>query len=820
MLHDLRYALRTLRRSPGFALVAILSLALGIGANSAMFSLANANLLRPLSVPHASQIIAVQSQMRGEAAGGLFQYSGLSHPDFMSLRARNQSFAGLVASQYSQFGFATVKSALPQMKFGELVSGDYFRVLDVSPELGRGFRHEEDNVPGRDAVVVLGHELWKTEFAASRDVVGKTIFLNSIAFIVVGVAPETFTGSQSMILSALYVPLAMGPRLAGGAGKDLLTDRAARGMTVYGRLKPGVTVAQAAAEARVIAQQLARAYPDTNRTCSLVVDTDLQARMKANPDDFALVAFLLMMGTLVLLIACANVMNLMLSRARARSREIAVRLAIGAGRGRLVRQLLTESLVIAVFGGALGLFVAEAGADLFAQIRIPVDIPIMLDVRVDPQVLLFTMFVSLASALLFGLAPAFQSTRPDLVPALKSGNADGGKRRRFLGRNTLVIAQVAGALLLLVLATQVFRGASILLASPAGFRTNHVLTASLNPVLARYTPDQTQEFYERLLERTRALTGVKSAALAQAVPLLPGGAGSRVFPEGVQLPPGIEAVSLISNTVSEGYFGVLDVPILQGREFQVTDRADSKRVAIVNELFARKYYPNQSAIGKRFRLNSAGGPPVEIVGVARRSKYFFMVEPPFDYVYLPLAQNPQKGMTILLHTAGPSATMAEPLRSTVRSLDAGQPMFGVRTMEEIFDQRANQTLGILTEAMAGMGLLGLVLAMVGLYGLMSYSVSLRSREMGIRLAVGADRAGVLSMVLKQGMVLAGVGVAIGLLLCLAASTAVTAALGVPAFNLSLVAVVAAGLVAAAALGTYAPARRASLLDPNTVLRQE
>ena len=820
MLHDFRYALRTLRRNPWFALVAILSLALGIGANSAIFSLANAVLLRPMSVPQPSQIIAVQSQMRGEAVGGLFQYYGLSHPDFVDLRARNRSFAGLTAAHYSQFGFATDKSALPQMKFGELVSGEYFRVLGVPPELGRSFRPEEDNVPGRDPVVILGHELWKTEFGAGRDVVGKSIFLNSIAFTVVGVAPQSFTGSNALIRSALFVPLAMEARLAGDSQRDPLADRGDRGMTVYGRLKPGVSVATAAAEAGVIAQQLAQAYPDTNRACSLVMDTDLQARLKANPYDLTVFAFLLMMGVMVLLIACANVMNLMLSRARARSREIAVRLAIGAGRSRLVRQLLTESLVIAVFGGALGLFVAQAGADLFSQIRMPIDIPLILDVRVDPQVLLFTMFISVASALLFGLAPAFQSTRPDLVPALKSGTADGRKGRRFLGRNALVIAQVAGALLLLVLATQVFRGASILLAAPPGFRTSHLLTASLNPSLARYTPDQTQEFYKRLLETARALTGVKSVALAQAVPLVPGGTLRRVFPEGVKLPPGTEAISVMSNTVSEGYFGVVDVPILEGREFHVTDRADSQRVAIVNEQFARKYYPNQSAVGKRFRLNSAAGPPVEIVGVARRSKYFFMVEPPFDYLYMPLVQNRQSAMTILLQTAGPSATVAEPLRGTVRSLDGGQPMFGIRTIEEIFDQRANQTLAILTEAMAGMGLLGLVLAMVGLYGLMSYSVSLRSREMGIRLAIGADRVGVLGMILKQGMALAVAGVGAGLLLCVAASTAVTAALGVPSFNLGLVALVAAGLVVAAALGTYAPARRASLLDPNTVLRQE
>jgi putative ABC transport system permease protein len=820
MLDDLRYALRTLRKSPGFALVAIVSLALGIGANSAMFSLADALLLRPLPVPHGSDLIVVQSQLRGEAIGGILQYSGLSYPDFKDLRDRNKSFAGLMASQYSQFGFATEKGALPQMKFGELVSGDFFRVLDVPLELGRPFRPDEDSVPGRDAVVVLGHELWRTDFSLDPNVIGKTIFLNNVPFTVIGVAPETFTGSNGLVRSALFVPLAMGPSLEDDLRQSMLEKRDNRGMTVFGRLKPGVSVAQAAAEARVVSQQLAQAYPATNRTCSMVADKDVQARLKQDPLDAALVFFLLALAGVVLLIACANVMNIQLSRARARSREIAIRLAIGASRGKLIRQLLTESLVIAVLGGALGLLVAMAGADLFSQMRFPTDVPVVLDVKLDPRVLLFTIFASVASALLFGLAPALQSSHPDLVPALKSGKADDGKGRRLLGRNTLVIAQVAGALLLLVFATQAYRGASILISRPAGFRTNHLLMASFNPALARYTPERTKEFYKLLLERTRNLTGVKSAALTQVVPMLPGGDISRLVPEGVKLPPGTEAISVVSTTVSEGYFDALNVPIMQGRGFLETDRAESRPVAIVNELFARKYYPNQSPIGKRLRLKGGKDEVMEIVGVARQSKYFFLVEPPVEYLYRPLSQNPQQAMTILVETAGPSSTAAAPLREIVRSLDAGQPMYGVRTMEEVFDQRAIRTLGILTEAIGAMGLLGLILAMVGLYGLMSYSVSLRAREIGIRMAIGAARSGVLGMVMKQGMVLAGAGVSVGLVLCLLASKAVTAAVGVPSFNLPLVALVTAGLVAAAALGAYAPARRASHLDPNAVLRQE
>jgi predicted permease len=588
-------------------------------------------------------------------------------------------------------------------------------------------------------------------------------------------------------------------------------------------LKPGVRIEQAAAEAGVIGQELAQAYPKTNRTNSLVLMTYRQSTTIAPISTLAL--SLSGLAGVVLLIACANVMNLMLSCASARSREIAVRLAIGAGRGRLVRQLLTESLVISSLGGTLGLVVAQAVASLFSQIRIPSDIPLVLDVRIDPRILLFTLFVSVASAILFGLAPALQSTQTDLVPALKAGGVARGKRRRFLGRNALVIAQVAGSFLLLVLATQIFRGVSILLSSPLGFRADHVLTAGFNPTLARDTAQHTQEFYRWLLDQARTLSGVKSAALAQAVPLIPlmSGSSIRVIPEGVQLPAGTEAVGVLSNTVSEGYFSTIGVPIVAGREFQLGDRADTPRVVIVNEQFARDYYPNRDAIGRRLRLHSADGTFAEIVGVAKQSKYMNPFEPPQECLYLPLTQNPTAAMALMLETEGPSAGMAGPLRDLVRRLDADQPIYTIRSMEEVYDLCVRQRMDIIREVVGGLGFLGLVLALVGLYGLMTYSVSLRHREIGIRMAIGAEPAAVVRMVLQQGMVLAGSGVAIGLLFCLAVgrpTAAMMAMVGARGFNWPLVALVAIALLAMAALGTYAPARRASRVDPNTVLRQE
>jgi len=497
-----------------------------------------------------------------------------------------------------------------------------------------------------------------------------------------------------------------------------------------------------------------------------------------------------------------------------------VRLAMGAGRVRLVGQLLTESLVIAILGGGLGLLLALAGAHRFSQIRIPVDVPIVVDIRIDPEVLLFALLMSVVSAVLFGLAPALQSTRADLVPALKAAGVAPGKRRRFLGRNALVVAQVSGSLVLLVLATQAYRGARNILASPPGFRTDHILMASFNPSLARDTAEQTREFYRRVDEQARTLPGVKSAALAQAMPMVPTSPMIRVVPEGVPLPPGAEAVSAFMNTVSDGYFRTLGVPLVKGREFAETDRADSARVVIVNEQFAHKYYPNQDAIGKRLRLNGADGPFAEIVGVAKQGKYVFPVEPPMEYLYLPLAQTPAAGMTLMLQTEGPSAALTGPMRDMVRSLDSRQPIYGVRTMEEFYDVRAHKTLGFVTDAMGELGILGLVLAMVGLYGLMTYSVSLRHRELGIRMAIGADPNSVIGMVIRQGMILAGSGVAIGLSLSLAAAKPIAALLQGHGFNLPLVALGALALLAMAALGAYIPARRASRVDPNTVLRQE
>jgi predicted permease len=812
MLNDIRYSLRALRKNLGFALISILSLALGIGANSAMFSLADALLLRPLPVPQPSQVVSVRSQTRGERPGEM------SYRDYVDFRDRAKSFDGLAAYQIAPFGFAPDKTTLARMQAGMLVTGNFFRVLDVEPRLGRGFRPEEDQVPGRDAVAVLGSEMWRHEFGARPDAIGKTIFVNGVAFTVVGVAPESFTGMDQWFRPALFIPAAMAPRLAGKA--DVLEKRGDRSWTVKGRLKNGVTLAQANAEAAAIARGLAAAYPDSDRNVAALVRTEFQVRVDRSPYDAMIAGMLLGLAGVVLLIACANVANLLLSRARARSKEVAVRLAIGAGRLRLIRQLLTESLVVALLGGAAGLLLAQFAIDSISQFKIPGEIPIVLDTRLDWRVVGYAALASVVSAILFGLVPAMQTSKADLVPALKSGEVNGHRRRRLVGRNTLVIAQVAGSLLLLVCATQLFRGISFLLATPPGFRTNHLLMVTLDPALVRYTPQQTAEFYKRLVDETRRVPGVKSAALTRVLPMANGLDSLPVVPEGYQLPPGRESIAVSSDAVSDGYFETVGVEILEGRGFTTADTATSPRVAVVNADFARRYYKGQSAVGKRFRDGGPKGPLVEIVGVAKQSKYNSLLEPPFPFIYFPFAQKPETRMTLMAESYGTSESLLGPIREVVRRIDPQQPIYAARTMEEYFDQRGTQTLNLLTEITGSMGLLGLVLAMVGLYGLMAYSVSRRTREIGIRMAIGAGRFSVVRMVMRQGLLLSGIGIAIGLALSFALSRALTAGMAVPSFDLGILALVTVALLAMALLGAYVPARRASMIDPMLALRQE
>ena len=818
LARDLRHGVHLLRRSPAFTAAAVVSLALGIGANTAVFSFADALLLRPLAVPRASDVLTVGS------SDNLSDELSASYREYIDIRDRSTSFEGLAAFRSAGAAFAAEPDTLPKLSIGLLVSANFFRVMGVEPQLGRDFRPDEDAVPGRDALVVLGHDFWEREFGADRSILGRTVRLNGIAFTVIGVAPAGFSGPDQYVRFQFYAPLMMWPRLVTEANEKPLEARDFRSLEIRGRLEKSVTLAQARAEIAGIGRDLEQAYPDTNRNRTLAVATELESRMAEAPPLGRLLAMLSMLAAAVLLVACANVAGLLTSRAPLRAREIALRMAIGAGRFRVIRQLITESVLIAVIGGAAGLGVGYAGVTLFRQVQFPTDLPISPSFDLDRRALLVSLVVALVSAVLFGLAPAIRSARTDLNSVMKASDAARDGRRRW-GRAVLVSVQVAVSVVLLVVAAFTYRGFQQQLGNGPGIRIERVLMMGFNPGLLRYSDAQALRFFEQVVERTRSVRGVESAALASYVPMDGGPPRITMIPEGFELPPGQESVTILASVVDEHYFATLGLPILNGRGFRATDAAGAPGVVIVNELAAERYWPGQDPIGKRVRLHGSRGPWVEIVGVARNSKYSFLTEPPREFVYLPYRQQSVRPMVLFAATAGDPASLVTPLRDVVRSLDANQPVYNVRTFEELYRMRVVVFLNLISRLVGAMGMMGLILALVGLYALVAYAASRRTKEIGIRMAIGAARADVLRMVLRQGVVfaIAGLGVGLaasvgvdkGLRAMFAGGVAVDGQLDVLAFVL-----VAASVLAVTLLAAYIPARRASRINPTDALRYE
>jgi macrolide transport system ATP-binding/permease protein len=810
---EIRHTFRMLAKNPGFTAIATLSLALGIGANSAIFSLADALLLRPLPIRDPGAVVTVTTNTPDNP------YGGVAYANYRDLRDKSRSFDGVVAFQFSTLGVATSAEEVAQMRMGLIVSDNFFQVFGVEPTLGRSFRPEETQVPGRDAVVVLGHDFWKTQFAADRSVIGRTIRFNGIDFTVVGVAPESFTGVDQYVRPAMYVPVMMKQRLD-ASKDDPLEKRSNHGFGVKARLKPGMSRSMAQAELVTIWNGLQQQYPDENRSRTIAVKTEIQARYQDDPYDALLVAFLTGLVALVLVIACANVANLLLARARSRSREIAIRLAVGASRLRLLRQLLLESLVLALLGGLLGLAFAYGGIRFLQRIQVPTDLPIVIDVQLDYRVLLFSFFVALASALCFGLAPALQSIKTELVPSLKASQGFTAGRRT-IGRNILVVGQVALSMALLVAAGMLLDATRKALSLDPGFRTDHLLMMEFDTSLVRYTEDQTRAFYRSLEDRARALPGVRSVTMTCYFPFTPDGFGKTVIPEGYQFPKGRDTVRLAAAIVDENYFDTMKTAIIRGRGFTVDDKASARRVVVVNEEFAKRYWPKQDAVGKRLRLNDSNGPWVEVVGLTKTTKYLFVAEPPTEFLYLPFAQEQHSRMSLIVETYGDPAGIAPPLREVVRTIDANQPIYNVRTVSSLYEQRAISVAMTIMQVVATMGLLGLSLALVGLYGLIAYSVSRRTQEIGIRMAIGANPREVLQMVLRQGFTLVLAGVLVGGVVSFVVARLLTIGLvGLGAPNPVTYVVVPIALLLITMAACYIPARRASLIDPIRALRYE
>jgi predicted permease len=822
LVQDVRYALRTLAKSPAFALVAVLSLALGIGANTAIFSVVNALLLRPLPLAASQQLVSVQ-KVTSEGRGQTFS---VSYPDYQFYRDHNEVFTGLLC--WGEATMSLTAGGDAEQSFGMIVSGNYFDVLGVRPAQGRFFAPDEDATPEARPVAVLSYGTWQRLFGGDPAAVGKTVALNGHQFTIVGVAPQQFVSTVPLYAPDVWVPLMMQPQVV--PGSDMLHARNAEWLHMEGRLRAGVTAAQAQTQLSMLALQVQAAHPEDKilpggeERHAEFLGVQL-APVGALPADMrdSLVGFIGLLFAivgLVLLIACANLSSLLLARALARRREIAVRLALGAGRARIMRQLLTESMLLCLVSGAAGALCALWLTDLLLLFAPAERLPFAPDFRPDWRVFAFTLLLSSVTGVLFGLAPALQASKQDLVSALKDDTGGRGFRRSRL-RDLFVAGQIALALLLLVSAGLFTRALTRARTVFPGAQPEEVLTVTLDPHVLGYTGERTRVFYRQLTERVAALPGVERAGLAAGIPVGTGYPMTGFFINEQPTEVGF-------NPVSPTYFETMRIPVLRGRNFTDADRAGAPRVAIIDETLARRFFPDRDPVGQYIYADNAPPPkghePVQIVGVVRGGTGASIGWQPTYFVYTPFEQplDDAAFSRLILHVrthAAPADTFAA-IRREVRALEPNLPLLSARSLNEamsltLLPQR-------LVATVAGLfGLLGLALAAVGIFGLVSYAVTQRTHEFGVRLALGAQARDVFRLVLRQGLRLALAGIAVGLCAAFVVTRFLTSLLyGVSAADPLTYTGVALLLLVVTLLASYLPARRATKVDPMVALRYE
>jgi predicted permease len=817
MLHDFRYAIRLLLGSPAFTAVALLSLALGIGANSAIFSLVNVILLRPLPVQEPSRVASV-FLTDARNPGNL----PISHLNYKDLRDQNQVFGDMAAFSFAQVNWSTGTES--EQIPAQVVSGNYFSVLGAPPALGRAFLPHEDQSP--NAVVVVSHGFWERSLGTDPTVVGRTLTLNRTPFTVIGVAPKGFTGTLLGGGPSVWVPMAIHDVVQ--PNFDWYEQRRGLFLFAFGRLKDGVSVEQANANMRTVFAQLEQAYPNDNKGRGAGAVPLLDARLNPNGQGGAPVVqlsmILMVVVGIVLLIACANIANLLLARATKRRREIAIRLALGARRSRLVRQLLTESLILSFVGAGLGILLAYwvLGAIVSAE-NLQLPLPVDDTLTIDGRVLTFTALLALATGVLFGLAPAIQASRADVVPVLKneivpSGAGRRGVRGLFTMRQALVIGQVALSLISLVAAGLFLRSLREAQRVDTGFETRGVLVMNFNLGREGYTPGRGQLFYQQAAERVAPLPGVRAAAVAQNAPLA-GGFLRSVFPEGADTTTR-DRILVQVNSVSPGYLDTIRVPLLRGRDFTNADTTGSPLVVIINETMAEQFWPGEEAIGKRFKF-FGDQEFTSVIGIAKNAKYNGVAEEPIPFIYQPLRQNYSPAATLHVRADGNAAALAGAVRREVQQIDPTLSVFNIQTLEDQVAQSL-APLRVNVIMLTTFGALALLLASIGLYGVANYSVTQRTREIGVRMALGAQPASVLRLVLGHGLVLVGLGLAIGVVAAFALTSFVPEELLLNVSARDPLTFVGTSLVLGlvALLASYIPAQRATRIDPLIALRTE